>query len=100
MIDQPTSLDAILRAKEERAWKQKELLSRHPLASLISLTINIPSLIKLSHEAVVVHEIAHQALLEMIENEGIELLRARVNNPLRERNLFLHVKQMQRHSKP
>lgn len=74
MIDRPTSLDAILRAKEERAWKQKELLSRHPLASLISLTINIPSLIKLSHEAVVVHEIAHQVLLEMIENEGIELL--------------------------
>jgi holo-ACP synthase / triphosphoribosyl-dephospho-CoA synthase len=74
MIDQPTTLEAILNAKEERAWKQKMLLSRHPLASLISLSINIPSLIKLSHEAVVVHEIAHQALLEMLENEGIELL--------------------------
>ncbi|KFL33878.1 MULTISPECIES: triphosphoribosyl-dephospho-CoA synthase CitG [unclassified Sulfurospirillum] len=74
MIDQPTTLDAILHAKEERARKQKMLLSRHPLASLISLSINIPSLIKLSHEAVVVHEIAHQALLEMLENEGIELL--------------------------
>lgn len=74
MIDQPTSIDAILHAKEERALKQKELLSRHPLASLISLTINIPSLIKLSHEAVVVHEIAHQALFEMLHTEGIELL--------------------------
>jgi len=74
MIDQPTTLETILYAKEERAWKQKELLSRHPLASLISLTINIPSLIKLSHEAVVVHEIAHQALLEMLQEEGIELL--------------------------
>jgi holo-ACP synthase / triphosphoribosyl-dephospho-CoA synthase len=74
MIDQPTTQDAILRAKEERAWKQKMLLSRHPLASLICLCINIPSLIKLSHEAVVVHEIAHQTLLEMLKNEGIELL--------------------------
>ena len=74
MIDQPTTIEAILHAKEMRAFKQKELLSRHPLASLISLSINIPSLIKLSHEAVVVHEIAHQALLEMVENEGIELL--------------------------
>lgn len=74
MIGKPTSLDAILHAKEERAWKQKELLSRHPFASLISLCINIPSLIKLSHEAVVVHEIAHNALLTMLENEGIELL--------------------------
>ena len=74
MIDKPTTLDAILYAKEERALKQKELLSRYPLASLISLCINIPSLIKLSHEAVVVHEIAHQALLGMLENEGIELL--------------------------
>ncbi|ARU49319.1 triphosphoribosyl-dephospho-CoA synthase CitG [Sulfurospirillum diekertiae] len=74
MIDQPTTLETILYAKEERAWKQKELLSRHPLASLISLTINIPSLIKLSHEAVVAHEIAHQALLEMLQEEGIELL--------------------------
>lgn len=74
MIDQPTSLDAILHAKEKRAWKQKELLSRHPLASLICLTINIPSLIKLSHEAVVVHEIAQKALLEMLEYEGIALL--------------------------
>ena len=74
MIDQPTTLETILYAKEERAWKQKELLSRHPLASLISLTINIPSLIKLSHEAVVAHEIAHQAILEMLQEEGIELL--------------------------
>ena len=74
MIDQPTTIEAILHAKEMRAWKQKELLSRHPLASLISLSINIPSLIKLSHEAVVVHEIAHQALFEMLEHEGIELL--------------------------
>jgi len=74
MIDKPTSLDAILHAKEERALKQKMLLSRHPLASLISLSINIPSLIKLSHEAVVVHECAHQALLEMLKHEGIELL--------------------------
>ena len=74
MIDKPTTLEAILHAKEERAWKQKMLLSRHPLASLISLSLNIPSLIKLSHEAVVVHEIAHKALLEMVENEGIELL--------------------------
>lgn len=74
MIDKPTTLDAILHAKEKRAWKQKKLLSRHPLASLISLSLNIPSLIKLSHEAVVVHEIAHKALLEMLENEGIALL--------------------------
>ena len=59
MIDKPTTLDAILKAKEERALKQKELLARFPLASLISLSINIPSLIKLSHEAVVIHEIAH-----------------------------------------
>jgi len=74
MIDQPTSLEAILRAKEERAFKQKELLSRHPLASLISLCINIPSSIKLTHEALVVHEVAHTVLIEMLQNEGIELL--------------------------
>jgi len=74
MIGKPTTLDAILRAKEERAFKQKELLSRFPKASLISLSINIPSSIKLSHEAVVVHECAHQSILSLLEEEGIELL--------------------------
>ncbi|MBP1679963.1 MAG: bifunctional protein CitXG [Proteobacteria bacterium] len=74
MIGKPTSLDAILQAKEERAFKQKELLSRYPLASLISLSINIPSSIKLSHEAVVVHEIAYEAIVSLLEEEGIVLL--------------------------
>ena len=74
MIDKPTTLDAILKAKEGRALKQKELLARFPLASLISLTINIPSLIKLSHEAVVIHEIAYQSILSLLREEGIELL--------------------------
>ena len=74
MIGKPTTLDAILRAKEERAFKQKELLSRFSEASLISLTINIPSSIKLSHDAVVVHECAHQSILSRLEEEGIELL--------------------------
>lgn len=74
MIGKPTSLDAILRAKEERAFKQKELLARFPEASLISLSINIPSSIKLSHEAIVVHECAHQSILSMLEEERIELL--------------------------
>ncbi|WP_041960020.1 triphosphoribosyl-dephospho-CoA synthase CitG [Sulfurospirillum arsenophilum] len=74
MIGKPTSIDAILRAKEERAFKQKELLARFPEASLISLSINIPSSIKLSHEAIVVHECAHQSILSMLEEERIELL--------------------------
>lgn len=74
MIGKPTSLDAILRAKEERAFKQKELLSRFPEASLISLSINIPSSIKLSHEAVVVHECAHQSILSLLKEERIDLL--------------------------
>jgi len=74
MIDKPTSLDAILHAKEERALKQKELLSRFSKASLISLSINIPSIVKLSHEAVVVHECAHKTIVSCLEAEGIALL--------------------------
>ncbi|WP_263833803.1 triphosphoribosyl-dephospho-CoA synthase CitG [Sulfurospirillum oryzae] len=74
MIGKPTTLDAILKAKEERAFKQKELLSRFPKASLISLSINIPSAIKLSHEAVVVHECAHQSIVSVLKQEGVELL--------------------------
>ncbi|WP_333804440.1 triphosphoribosyl-dephospho-CoA synthase CitG [Sulfurospirillum sp.] len=74
MIGISITLEAILRAKEERVFKQKELLNRFPEASLISLSLNIPGPIKLSHEAVVVHECAHKTVLTMLENEGIELL--------------------------
>lgn len=74
MIGKPTTFEAILDAKEERAFKQKELLARFPNASLISLSINIPSLIKLSHEAVVIHECAHQSILSLLKEEGITLL--------------------------
>lgn len=74
MIGKPTTVEAILEAKEERAIKQKELLARFPKASLISLSINIPSLIKLSHEAVVIHECAHQSILSLLKEEEITLL--------------------------
>jgi len=74
MIGISTTLEAILRAKEERVFKQKELLNRFPGASLISLSLNIPGHIKLSHEAVVVHACAHKTVLETLETEGFELL--------------------------
>lgn len=74
MIGKPTTVEAILEAKEERAIKQKELLARFPLTSLISLSINIPSSIKLSHEAVVIHECASQSIISILREEGIELL--------------------------
>ena len=90
MIDQPTTLEAILRAKEERVLKQKALLNRFSLTSLLSLSLNIPSSIKLSHEAVVVHEIAHQRIVSMLKEEGIELVFCESNSaPTGAESLFV-----------
>jgi len=74
MIGKHTTLDAILSAKEKRVLKQKELLNRFPEASLISLSVNIPGSLKLSHEAVVIHEIAHEAILAILERNALVLL--------------------------
>jgi len=70
MIGKPTTLEAILANKERRAQKQKELLAHAPSHFLVSLSINIPSSIKLSHESVVVYEIAHENILTLLRTEG------------------------------
>lgn len=70
MIDKPTTLEEILANKERRAQKQKELLAHAPSHFLVSLSINIPSSIKLSHESVVVYEIAHEKILTLLSTNG------------------------------
>ena len=70
MIGKPTTLEHILANKERRAQKQKELLAHAPSHFLVSLSINIPSSIKLSHESVVVYEIAHESILSLLNTEG------------------------------
>ncbi len=70
MIGKPTTLEAILANKERRAQKQKELLAHAPSHFLVSLSINTPSSIKLSHESVVVYEIAHKNILTLLITEG------------------------------
>jgi len=74
MIGKHTTLEAILSAKEKRVLKQQMLLNRFFGASLISLSINIPGSLKLSHEAVVIHEIAYEAILVILERNAIVLL--------------------------
>lgn len=69
MLDKPTTLEAILANKERRAQKQKELLAHAPSHFLVSLSINTPSSIKLSHEAVVVYEIAHKHILTLLSTD-------------------------------
>ena len=70
MIDIPTTLEAILDNKQRRAQKQKELLE-HALDTtfLVSLSINIPGAIKLSHEALVIYEIAHAKIVELLSSQ-------------------------------
>ena len=70
MIGKPTTLEAILANKERRAQKQQELLAHAPSHFLVSLSINTPSSIKLSHESVVVYEIAHESILSLLNTEG------------------------------
>ncbi len=70
MIGKPTTLEHILANKERRAQKQKELLAHAPSHFLVSLSINTPSSIKLSHESVVVYEIAHENILMLLRTKG------------------------------
>jgi holo-ACP synthase/triphosphoribosyl-dephospho-CoA synthase len=70
MIGKPTTLEHILANKERRAQKQKELLAHAPSHFLVSLSINTPSSIKLSHESVVVYEIAHENILTLLRTQG------------------------------
>lgn len=70
MIDKPTTLEAILSNKERRAQKQKELLAHAPSHFLVSLSINTPSSIKLSHESLVIYEIAHERIFQLLCQEG------------------------------
>lgn len=70
MIGKSTTLEAILANKERRAQKQKELLAHAPFHFLVSLSINTPSSIKLSHESVVIYEIAHENILTLLCTQG------------------------------
>ena len=70
MIDKPTTLEAILANKERRAQKQKELLAHAPSHFLVSLSINTPSSIKLSHESLVIYEIAHERIFQLLCQES------------------------------
>jgi holo-ACP synthase/triphosphoribosyl-dephospho-CoA synthase len=74
MIGRHATLSDVLEAKERRAERQKELLARFEGASLISLSLNIPGSLKLSHEAVVIFEIAVQEIHAVLEREAITLL--------------------------
>lgn len=74
MIGQPTTLEAILDAKEKRVQRQKELLTRFEGASLISLSLNIPGSLKLSHNAVTLFEIAVREIHALLAREAITLL--------------------------
>ncbi len=71
MIGTHTTLKAILNAKEKRVLEQQMLLKRFPEASLISLCINIPGTLKLSHEAVVLHEVALESIMALLEHHAI-----------------------------
>jgi len=70
MIGKPTTLEHILANKERRARKQQELLAHAPSHFLVSLSINTPSSIKLSHESLVIYEIAHEAILHLLHENG------------------------------
>lgn len=74
MIDTPATLGAILANKERRAFKQKELLSRHIGASLLSLSINTPGALKLSHEALVIYECAYEAIKTALDSNAFTIL--------------------------
>lgn len=67
MVNQATSLYAILRNKEERALRQKTLLAQFCGSSLISLSINIPGSVKLTLESLVIFEEALEALMQKLD---------------------------------
>ena len=74
MIGTPATLEQILANKERRFHKQQELLKRFSSSFLISLSINIPSAIKLSHESLVIFKSAYEAILKLLKQTDIELL--------------------------
>lgn len=74
MIGRYANLADILEAKEKRAQRQKELLARFKGASLISLSLNIPGSLKLSHNAVVLFEIAVREIRTCLERETLMLV--------------------------
>lgn len=73
MIGSVCSLKEILANKERRAHEQKKLLAHSPSCFLISLSVNIPSAIKLSHESLVIHDIAHHGILDLLKENGFLL---------------------------
>ena len=66
MIGTPATLEQILANKERRFHKQQALLKRFSSSFLISLSINIPSAIKLSHESLVIFKSAYEAILKLL----------------------------------
>lgn len=73
MVGTPASLEQILANKERRAFKQQELLSRHLGYCLISLSINTPSSIKCSHEALVIYECAYEEIVTLLNKNNVDV---------------------------
>lgn len=73
MVGSPSTLEQILTNKERRAFKQQELLSRHLGYCLISLSINTPSSIKCSHEALVIYECACEQIQTVLQENSVEV---------------------------
>ncbi len=76
MIGTPATLQQILANKERRYERQQALLKRFSSSFLISLNINTPSAIKLSHESWVVFDVAYDTLLKVLELNKVTLLKS------------------------
>jgi len=74
MIDTYATVESILNAKEKRAQRQNELLARFGDVSLVSLSLTIPGLLKLSHSAVVIFDIAVSEIRLLLAREAVTLL--------------------------
>ncbi len=74
MIDTYATVESILNAKEKRAQRQNELLARFGDVSLVSLSLAIPGLLKLSHSAVVIFDIAVSEIRLLLAREAVTLL--------------------------
>lgn len=74
MIGTHTTLEEVLHAKEQRVLRQNALLDRFPHMSLISLSVNIPGSLKLSHEAVVIFECMRQAIQKRLKQTSYKVL--------------------------
>lgn len=73
VADRIVGIKEILRAREERAYKQNELIQRYN-HTLVSFTLNIPGGVKFNEEFKRVFDIGYQALIREMQKHHIMII--------------------------